>query len=244
MKKVWIFSSILSILFLWYILFYTFDHRLLLPSPLDVLLTLGRLAGEGRSIAIIGLSLIRLIISVFVSAILGIFLGSLAGLHKKASWLMHPYVTILRTIPVISIVVILLICLGFEATPYVITFLMVFPIIYQATEEGILGIDQSFIDVYKLEAHDFKLALKYLYYPLIKPYLVLAFLQSFGLGLKVLVMAEYLAQTKNSMGLSLYMAKTNLDYASVFAWTVILIVLSVFLELVIMKYRKTNASIH
>ncbi|MDY0294398.1 MAG: ABC transporter permease subunit [Acholeplasmataceae bacterium] len=240
MKKTWILSSLLSLIFIWYLLYLIVDHHLILPSPLDVLFTLWRLAGKGSSYVIIGLSLFRLILSVLASAITGIILGTLAGLNQKASWIMHPYVTILRTIPVISIVVILLIVLGFSITPYVITFFMVFPIIYQAAEQGIKNIDQSYIDVYKLEAQDIKLSFRYLYYPLMRPYLLLSFLQSFGLGLKVLVMAEYLAQTKNSIGDALYMAKTNLDYASVFAWTIILILLSLCLELWIGYYRRKS----
>ena len=241
MKRIWILSSIISLLLLWLILFYMVDHRLILPSPLDVLLTIGGLASEGSSLAIMGLSLVRLLISVCASAFLGIILGSLAGLKKRVSWVLHPYITILRTIPVISIVVILLIVLGYVITPYIITFLMVFPIIYQAADEGIKNIDQSYIDVYRLEAHDLRLAFKYMYYPLIKPYLILAFLQSFGLGLKVLVMAEYLAQTKNSIGHALYMAKTNLDYQTVFAWTIILILLSILMEFLISSYRKNHS---
>lgn len=51
-------------------------------------------------------------------------------------------------------------------------------------------------------------------------------------------MAEYLAQTKNSIGQALYMAKTNIDYSSVFAWTIILIILSALFELLISSYRR------
>jgi NitT/TauT family transport system permease protein len=51
-------------------------------------------------------------------------------------------------------------------------------------------------------------------------------------------MAEYLAQTKYAIGQMLYLAKTNLDYASVFAWTLILIIISIMLEYVIHTYRK------
>ena len=115
---------------------------------------------------------------------------------------------------------------------------MVFPLIYQATEEGMRNIDHQLIDVYRLEAHDLKLSFRYLYIPLIKPYILLSFLQSFGLGLKVLVMAEYLAQTKHSMGQALYLAKTNLNYDEVFAWTVILVILSAMFEVLISGYKK------
>ncbi len=238
MKKGWSYLSWFTLLLFWFILFYTVDHRLILPSPLDVLLALGSLAGEGSSFAIMGLSLIRLLVAVSVSAILGIVLGFFAGVHHHISQLMHPYLTLLRTIPIISIVVILMILLGYQVTPYVLTFLMVFPLIYQATEDGIKQIDKKLIDVYRLETHNLNMAFRYLYLPLIKPFIILALIQSFGLGLKVLVMAEYLSQTKHSIGQALYLAKTNLAYDEVFAWTLILILLSVFFEALINRYKK------
>ncbi|HAX02365.1 MAG: hypothetical protein A2Y45_03625 [Tenericutes bacterium GWC2_34_14] len=230
--------SWLTLLMLWIILFFVIDHRLILPSPIDVLLALGRLAGEGSSFAIMGLTLIRLLISVLASAFLGIALGLISGIKKKASEWIHPYITLFRTIPILSIIVILIIILGYQVAPYVITFFIVFPIIYQATEDGILNIDISLVDAYRLEEHHLKIAVKELYLPLIKPYIVLSLLQSFGLGLKVLVMAEFLAQTKTSMGEALYLAKTNLNYDQVFAWTIILILISVIFESLITSYRK------
>jgi len=231
------FLSWLTLLILWIVLFFAIDHRLILPSPIDVLLALGRLAGEGSSFAIMGLTLIRLLISVIVSAIVGISLGLLSGLKRKASAWIHPYITLFRTIPILSIIVILIIILGYQIAPFVITFLIVFPIIYQATEEGILNMDVNLIDAYRLEEHHLKIAIKELYIPLIKPYVFLSLLQSFGLGLKVLVMAEFLAQTKTSMGEALYLAKTNLNYDEVFAWTIILILISVIFESLISYYR-------
>ncbi len=242
MKKVWMLSSIMTILMIWLIAFYAVDHALILPSPLDVIKASMRLVTGGSSFAIMGLSLVRLILAVFISSISGLLLGVIAGLSSSVSSFMKPYITMLRTIPVISIVVILLILLGQSLTPYAITFFMVFPIMYQATEEGIRHIDSSFIDVYHLEAHDWKLALKHLYLPLIKPYIILASLQSFGLGLKVMVMAEYLAQTTRSIGQAIYLAKTNLDYATVFAWTILLIIVSLVMESMIRHYERRFAT--
>ena len=151
---------------------------------------------------------------------------------------MMSYVTILRTIPVISIVVILLILFGYEYTPYLITFLMVFPIIYSGVLEGIRQLDQELIDVYRLEQHDWKIALKSIYFPMISKYIFLSFLQSFGLGIKVLVMAEYLSQSKQSIGNAIYLAKVNIEYDLVFAWTIILIFIAFSLEYLIQSYQK------
>jgi NitT/TauT family transport system permease protein len=61
-------------------------------------------------------------------------------------------------------------------------------------------------------------------------------LQSAGLGIKVLVMAEFLAQTRNSIGNQLYLAKVNLEYDRVFAWTILLIIIAVILEFLIEYY--------
>lgn len=238
MKKMfWISSSIFVLFIIWVVTYQAIDHPLIMPSPQSVFLSLIGIVTDAKSIGIILTSVLRLIISIALSAILGIVLGMLSGLNQKVSWVMKPYVTILRTIPVISIIVIFLILFGYTVTPFIITFLMVFPIVFQAAESGIKAINHELIDVYNLEKHDFLISIRHLYFPMIQKYLFLSFLQSFGLGLKVLVMAEYLGQTRNSIGNALYLAKTNLDFSEVFAWTILLILISFAIEFVIHDYQ-------
>jgi len=152
-------------------------------------------------------------------------------------------VTLLRTVPVISIVVILLIVFGFSLTPYLITFLMIFPLIFQSISDGIENLDKELVDVFKLEDNDPIDAIRYCYLPLIGPQIKTAMLQAAGLGIKVLVMAEYLAQTKNSVGNALYLAKVNLNYDEVFAWTLFLILLAVVLEHFIRRFSNLKPAI-
>jgi ABC-type nitrate/sulfonate/bicarbonate transport system permease component len=64
-----------------------------------------------------------------------------------------------------------------------------------------------------------------------------------GLGIKVLVMAEYLSQTQNSIGNELYLAKTNIEFSEVFAWSFILIIIALFFELIINHYRKIKMNL-
>jgi len=52
------------------------------------------------------------------------------------------------------------------------------------------------------------------------------------------VMAEYLAQTKNSIGNMLYLAKTSIEYAEVFAWSIILVIVALIFETIINHYKK------
>jgi NitT/TauT family transport system permease protein len=219
------------------------DHPLLLPSPYQVLIAIKDILTNDKEISIIGISLLRLLISIVLSSLLGITLGVLSGLNKNIEMVFKPHVTLLKTIPILSIIVILLILFGYTYAPYIITFLMLFPLFYQASSEGVKSIDKELIDVYHLEKHNIYLGIKYLYLPMIKPYLFLAFFQSFGLGLKVLVMAEYLSQTKNSIGNALYIAKVNLEYDFVFAWSVILILITLFVEFKVQKYQYNEKQI-
>jgi NitT/TauT family transport system permease protein len=150
---------------------------------------------------------------------------------------MNPIVTVLRTIPVIALTVILLIVAGSKLTPYYITFFMLFPLIYQAVYGAITNIDKELIDVYRLEDNHFISGLTHCYIPLISTNIRTALLQSLGLGLKVMIMAEFLAQTDNSIGKAISFAKVNLAYDEIFAWTLLLIVIAVLFELLINHYK-------
>lgn len=222
---------------LWISMYFLIDSPLLVPSIENIGLAFVHLFTSRSSIEAIYFTIIRLVIILFISSSCGVLLGAIASKRSKIAYFLQPYVTIFRTIPVISIFVILIILFGFKATPLIVTSLMVFPIVYQQTLESIKQIDQTFLDIYHLEDDRFWSGLKSCYLPLTKNQLLTAFLQSAGLGIKVLVMSEYLAQTPKSIGFSLYLAKTNIRYDQVFAWTILLIIVAILFETWIRKQQ-------
>jgi len=235
--------SIFSIFIIWIILDSIIDNSLILPEPLVVFDSIINIFTDRQSILSILHTLLRLVISLLVASILGFILGLLAGLKKGFSYFMNPIVTMLRTIPVISVIVIILIILGFDLAPYAITFLMLFPLIYQGIQSGITHIDKEFIDVYDLEDNNIFTKILHCYIPLIAKDIRTSLLQSLGLGIKVLVMSEYLAQTQQSIGNELYMAKTNIEFSEVFAWSFILITIALLFELIINHYRRIKINL-
>jgi NitT/TauT family transport system permease protein len=52
-----------------------------------------------------------------------------------------------------------------------------------------------------------------------------------GLGLKVGIMAEILGQVRSGIGRSMNYARLNLDTAGIVAWTIVIILLSVGIDL-------------
>jgi len=241
-KNLWSIGSVFVLFIIWILLSTLIGNEIVMPSPFQTIRAFFGILTQDNSLQAILFSLYRLIIALFVASLLGVTLGVVSGLNHRFRLIVRPIVSVLRTIPVISIVVILLIVFGFTLTPYLITFLMIFPIIFQAISDGIENLDQELVDVFLLEDDAFIDGVRYCYLPLIGPQIKTSLLQSAGLGIKVLVMAEYLAQTKNSIGNSLYLAKVNLDYSQVFAWTILLIIMALIIEQFIRRfsYQKTD----
>lgn len=214
------------------------NQPLLLPSPVVVFQALGTLFTTPDSIQAIMHSLFRLLVSGLLSFATGALLGIGAYSNRIFKQIINPIITLFRTIPVVSIIVILLILLGIRLAPFMITFLMLVPLSYQAVLEGLSNIDSELIDVYILEDNHVWKMIWYCYFPLIAGYLKTAILQSGGLGIKVLVMAEYLAQTPISIGARLYMERVFLRYDYVFAWTILLVILALLFEFAIHRSKQ------
>ncbi|BCR36448.1 ABC transporter permease [Mariniplasma anaerobium] len=231
-------SSILSLVLLWYIIYLIVDHPLLIPPISKVIETFFKMLIESSFLNALWHTAFRLIISLLISSVCGISLGYLSAKNKSVELVLRPHVTILKTIPVISVIIIMYILVGYQIAPYVITFFMIFPIFYQATYQGIKAINQDLLDVYHLEMENRYLEFKYVYLQNIKDYLILASYQSFGLGFKVLVTSEFITQTQNSIGKLLYQAKVNLAYDYVFAITILLIIITVLVEVFMSSFKK------
>lgn len=243
MKKTSFMILSVFILFLvWLIGFAWVDNPLLLPSPKMVGMAFVDLFRSSASLNVMGMSLLRLVIAMSGSLILGSVLGIFAGFKPWFAIFFQPVAAVLRSVPVVSIIVILLIFFGLRLTPYVITFLMIFPLIYQAFHDGIIGIDPELIDVYRLEDNRKWSGLWHCYLPLMRSRIRTVMLQSAGLGIKVLIMAEYLSQTRTSIGNSLYLAKINLAYDTVFAWTILLILLALTIEIGINLFKNKDTT--
>ena len=224
-------SSIIFILLLWFIIYEVVNHPLLVPSVSQVLKGMVDMFGQKLYLISFMYSFFRLFVSIITSSLFGIILGILAARFTHIETWIKPYVTILKTIPIISIIIILYILFGYTYAPYIIVFLMVFPLFYQATYQGILGIDKNYLDVFHLETDDLGLSVKHVYLPFIRDHIILALYQSFGLGFKVLVTSEFITQTNSSIGNLLYQAKTILRYDLVFSITIVNIVITVSFEL-------------
>lgn len=228
-------SSFIFIYLLFWLVYIIVGNSLAVPSPNQVFVTLFELFKTSTTYLAIFWTLYRLLVSLVLSFIIGLALGIISGIFKNVHYFLNPIISIFRTVPVASVIIIIILIATRMKSPYFVTALMLVPIIYQATYEGIRHIDKELMDVWRLDGDMSFLILRKAIIPLILPFLKTAFIQMVGLGFKVMVMAEFIAFVNNSIGKELISANQNIEPDKVFAWTIIIIVLVLLIE-VLPKY--------
>lgn len=233
---------ILGILFvfgLWFLLS-SLNDSFLIPNPLITLARVFRLLGEPVTYVHIGETLKRLGLALLLSFGFGSMFGVLGGLFPRFHLFFKPLMITLRTLPTASVILVFISLTRIMYAPIYVVFLITFPLCYEAMVAGITHIDDSIKSALKLEGeHSFK-AITKVTVPLTLPYLFLGFVQSLGLGMKVVIMAEILtgSRTVNGLGFALRLAYEDVNYLDIFAYSVLAIILIGMIELLLTYVKK------
>jgi NitT/TauT family transport system permease protein len=215
------------------------NNPIVFPMPTAVLQSISSLLTTFSTYVAIGTTLSRLLLSLMVSMALGVTIGLIAGINRIYEALLQPVVTILRTVPIVTIIVLFWISIGYENAPYAITFLMIFPIVYQSTLSGVKNISSEHLDVIKLDSDVATWQIiKDVYFPMVMPFIKSAFFQSLGLGFKVLVTAEFIVQARGTVGYMIYLEKQNLNFHLVYSWTIIVVGLVLMIEYITKRLQE------
>ena len=217
----------------WQILAMCVDNFLLVVTPLQALQALLTLAGQVEFWRSAFDSLWRIAFGFLLGAVLALLLAAISYRYPLAEEVLRPFMVFCKAVPVAVFAVLLLIWWGSSMLAVAICFLVVFPNIYLNTLEGLKSADRGLLEM----AEVFRLPLGtqffYIYRPALKPFLLSAFQLSLGMCWKSGVAAEVIGTPSHSIGGALYLAKIYLDTADLFAWTAVIVVLSVFFEKII-----------
>ncbi len=154
---------------------------------------------------------------------------------------MEPIIVTLKTVPMISFVIMLLIWVGNQALTVYLSFLIVLPLIYTNTLGGLENVNPEMLEMAKVFGISPWKKFMYIYRPAFMPFLLSSCKVSLGLSWKSGIMAEVIATPKPSIGREMYVAKQYLQTDNLFAWTIVVIVLSILFEVVFMLLMKQAA---
>ena len=228
-KPLKIIFSIVVILSAWEILALVVDDSYFLPGVVETGRALVNIFTAGTFFKVVFTAFYR----VFLGLISGIFAGIvIAALCHKSDLLntvLSPVISIMKATPVACIIVLLWIRLNYTEIAVFVVVLMVMPIVWQNVYEGLRSVDSNLSEVasvFELSAIE---RLTVLTIPSVLSYLLPAIVTSVGLAWKAEVAAEIM--TNSNMGRLIYDFKTvSYDTASIFAWTVVIVILSIVFE--------------
>ena len=167
-------------------------------------------------------------------ALLGILAAVGAARYTRFRELMAPLVSVIKTTPVASFVILALFWFSSRSLSVFISFLMVFPIVYTNILQGILQTDTQLLEMGQVFGLSVKKKIRYIYFPQVFPYLRSAFAVGLGLCWKAGTAAEVIGIPDGSIGERLQEAKIYLQMPDLFAWTVTIIVVSLLIEKLIL----------
>ncbi len=206
------------------------DNNILLAGPGEVAGELFTMLGEAGFYKTLVWSLLRIgggFFTGFAAAVLLAFLSSRFELLEEA---LSPVMTLLKTVPVASFVVLLLIWWGSSFLAVAVCFVVVLPNIYINTLEGLKNADKQILQMAQVFRISKKNKFFYIYRSALAPFLYGSMKVSLGMCWKSGVAAELIGTPDYSIGERLYLSKVCLDTAGVFAWTAVIILLSIFFE--------------
>ena len=218
----------------WQLLALWVGNGLLLPSPVAGVVRLGQLALTAGFWKVTALSLLRVVLGSALAVVLGVLLAVICCRWKLADTLFAPMVTVIKSTPVASFIVLLLLWLGRDLLPVVIVVLMALPVIWGNVCAGIRNTDPLLLRTAKVFGFTRRRTLRRVYIPSVMPHFLSGCRTALGLGWKAGIAAEVLTVPALSIGKLLMEAKQYWEVTDLFAWTLVVILCSLIIEKVLM----------
>ncbi len=228
-------TVILVWLLLWQLAAAAVNKEILIVSPVDTIRRLFELASHGEFWLSSLMSLMRIIEGYLAGVIVGTAAAVLTSSIKIANDFLRPLLSVIRATPVASFIILALVWIKRDNVPLFAVSLIVIPIIWANVTEGIYSTDKGLLEMAKVFRLSKRKKLLKIYVPSVMPFFFAGCSTSVGLAWKSGVAAEVLSLPKLSIGKELYYSKIYIETADLFAWTVVVIILSMILENLLKK---------
>ena len=205
-------------------------RELLLPGPALSLRPLAELALPAEFWSTTGASLLRSCCGFAAGAVLGTALAVLTAALPWADTLLSPAIRVVRAAPVASFIILVLLWVQTGLVPGVISGLMVLPVVWGNVHQGFRSTDPLLLEMARAYRFGRGKTLRLVYLPSVLPHFASGCTTALGLAWKSGVAAEVLCLPRQAIGSQVYYSKLSLETPSLFAWTAVVILLSLALE--------------
>ncbi len=217
-------------------------HNLLICSPLQTAERLIEMAGEVWVWRSTAMSMLRIVSGYVIGVALGTILAVLTTFVKPLYYFFNPIITLMKATPIASFIILAMLWFKSGTVPTFITVLIVLPLVWANVSEGLRSTDKQLLEMAKLYRLGWWKRIIYLYAPQCRSFFFSGCTTALGFAWKSGVAAEVLSLPSSAVGTELYYSKIYLETADLFAWTSIIIIMSVLLgKLLTSLLEKTGA---
>ena len=225
--------AVAFLLVVWWIAYLSVGNDLLIPPLSDSLKEMGELLGKAAFWRALGGTLLRALIAFAVSFLLAVLFAVVAYLVPWFERFFAPIVSVLRSMPILAVLLILLSFLDAGKAPIAVAFLSLFPMLYVGVLAALSGVDKHLIEVSLACGTPLWRRVTAIYLPLSSPYILKEGAAALSFSLKLIVSAEVLSFTAKSLGGMMQDAKLYSEIPQLFALVAVTFILGLILEILL-----------
>ena len=215
-------------LVIWQVLALAVNNSILLSGPVETVEALITLGATPSFYLSVGITTGKILLGFLLGGLLGSVLALLSYRINIVKEFLSPFVSVIKSIPVVSFIIIALIWAGSSNVTIIVSAVISFPIFYKNLLEGLLVTDPKMLELAKVYQMKTSKKIRYIYLPSLTPHIKSAISLAIGMAFRGGITAEVVGQPLRSIGNGLYRAKINLATSEMLAWTLVA-VLSAFL---------------
>ena len=230
-------------LMIWQIVSELTGLELIMASPVSVFKALIGMLGTKVLYITVLKSFINITAGFLIAFILGTILGVIAARFSVLEDFLGPLVQLMKTLPMTSFIILLLIWFGADYVALYISFIVVFPTIYISVITGIRKASVPLLEMAQVFQVPVDKQIRGIYLPSIYAYVENALKTVMGMCWKAGVSAEVIGLVRNSVGEQLYYSKLYFMTADLFAWSIIVVAVSLVFEIVFIRLLRVLVSV-
>ena len=215
-------------LVIWQVLALVVNNSILLSGPVDTVKALITLGADPSFYLSVGITVGKILLGFLIGMLLGSVLSVLSYRFAIVKDFFSPFVSVIKSIPIVSFIIIALIWAGSANVTIIVSAIISFPIFYKNILEGLLVTDPKMLELAKVYQMKTSKKIRYIFLPSVSSHIRSAVSLAIGMAFRGGITAEVVGQPLKSIGNGLYRSKINLATSEMLAWTLVA-VLSAFL---------------
>lgn len=236
--------AILSLLIIWQLISLWVGFPAIFPSLPDLFKNIADLLISDYFFSQLSATVLRGLVGFGISFIVAFIAATTASFSTFWKAFFQPFIVVIRSIPVISLVLIALLWFAPSNLPVFIALLTMLPILYQNILSGLEQTDKRLVEMAtvfgKSEAEIFHL----IYMPSARKIIFAGVSTAMGFGWRAIIIGEVLAQPLRGIGTSMKQAQAYINVSELIAWTVVAIGVSYLFEFLIKGLEKLKTNPH